>query len=218
MVESKGMSFDINEEVSTEEEGLGSNLGVGIHRHVYLTKVEYNVPAEGDVKAKWEESLDFTFVCKGTNVSKDKHGNVITDAQSRPITISRAGETALIREFFSPSKTDAAKQAKMLSRIKHILLKFMPEKEVIVKGKSFEDLSKNVIKLLEGKYENTELVLKVIKNNKYSQVPKYMPFVERADLKLSKLQLSKKEIEGEAPSAMADLEGSMDIEMPDLEV
>lgn len=212
-----GFSFEINEEVETQEEGLGSNLGVGIHKGIFLTSISYNTPDEDDVKAKWEESLDFKFECRATNLKKDKYGNIIPDANGKNIVISRPGESIDVREFFSASKTDAAKQQKMLGRIKHILVKFMKPEEVIVSGKSFKELSENVIKLVGDKYKDTELRLKVIKNGKYSQVPKYMPFLERADLTATKLQLSAKEEQGDKPTNIADLDLAGEIQMPDLE-
>ena len=207
--------FSINEETETQEEGLSSVLSPGIHNNLILKKVEYITPDEDDTTAKWEEAIEFTFETTMTSLKRDNNGNLITDTNKNNIIISKAGSTISKREFFSKSKTDSKKLKNMLSRLKHIMTKFMPEEEAIVKGKDFKALCLSIVKKLDAHKEGKKVRIKVTKNGKYSNIPNYMPFIESMTVKGSKLQMSSKEYEGEEASNLDDLDMGAEIEIPD---
>jgi hypothetical protein len=92
------------------------------------------------------------------------------------------------KEFTREEKIKAAYD-EQADKIKHILTKFMPEKDVILKGATFEDFANSVVKLLGDKFVGKKLRLKLVYNKKnYLSFPKFN-FIENVETTPSRLKI-----------------------------
>jgi len=132
-------------------------MDVGIHENVEMTRVEYG-------KTEKNEFIAFYFV--GADGSKLSH------TEWKPTE----------RSMDTPEKL-AEKELNQMSRIKQIVLNFIPEANFVFQANSFEDFAKKVIALLGTTYVGVKLRLKVVYSGKYTSLPNYWKFrfIERMD-------------------------------------
>lgn len=129
-------------------------LDVGIHENVEMIRVEYN---------KTEKNEFIAFYFQGPTGEKLSHTE------------------------WKPTGDDAAKVAdkelNQMSRIKQIVLNFMPKEQFVFQANSFEEFAKKVIELLGTKFVGVKLRLKVVYSGKYTSLPNYWKFrfIERMD-------------------------------------
>ena len=218
MSEEKKNIFAIDESVQPDEQGSGNQMNPGIHSGVELREIKFVVPEEDS--ANWEQAVDFIFESKITNYLRDSKGNIVVGDDGSKIIISRPGDTSVRREFYSESTFSEKKWTNSLKRMKHIMSKFVAENEAVASGKTFEALVKDIIKRLEGKTEGVKLRLKVVQvvssGKIYNQIPNYTPFVERLDVKMSKLQIRDNELKAESPTNFTGLEEGGEIDIPEV--
>lgn len=132
-------------------------MDVGIHENVEMTRVEYG-------KTEKNEFIAFYFV--GADGSKLSH------TEWKPTL--RTDDTA---------EKLAEKELNQMSRIKQIVLNFIPENNFVFQANSFEDFAKKVIALLGTSYLGVKLRVKVVYSGKYTSLPTYWKFrfIERMD-------------------------------------
>jgi hypothetical protein len=132
-------------------------MDVGIHENVEMTRVEYG-------KTEKNEFIAFYFV--GADGSKLSH------TEWKPTE----------RSTDTPEKL-AEKELNQMSRIKQIVLNFIPESSFIFQANSFEDFAKKVIALLGTTFVGVKLRVKVVYSGKYTSLPTYWKFrfIERMD-------------------------------------
>jgi len=193
--------IEVDKNVQVTEESMGNRFKAGIHEKVTLSSCKYVKPESED--AKWKEAIDFVFSATKTSYKKDMEGNVVKNNQGEKIVISEAGDSITKREFYDEDSTDQKKK-NFSKRIKHILTKFVPEEEAVVKGTTLEKFADAVNKKLEGKTEGVYLDVKVVMDRGYTQIPNYTPFIQLHGQR--NLTISSKELqEDTAPSTFADL-------------
>ncbi len=132
-------------------------MDVGIHENVEMTRVEYG-------KTEKNEFLAFYFV--GADGSKLSH------TEWKPTE----------RSLDTPEKL-AEKELNQMSRIKQIVLNFIPEANFVFQANNFADFAQKVISLLGTTFVGVKLRLKVVYSGKYTSLPTYWKFrfIERMD-------------------------------------
>lgn len=218
MSEEEKNIFAIDGSIQPNEQGSGNQMNPGIHSGVELKEIKLVTPEEDS--ANWEQAVDFVFESKITNYLRDGKGNIVTGDDGSKIVISRPGDTSVRREFYSESNFTEKKWTNSLKRMKHIMSKFVPESEAVASGKTFQALIKDIIKRLEGKTEGVKLRLKIVQaasnGRLYNQVPNYTPFIERLDVKISKLQIRDNELKADNPTNFSGLEEGGEIDIPEV--
>lgn len=153
--------YNVNKNINSE----GSNinfLDVGIHENVLMTGIEYKVSPEGN------EFMVLTF---------EKDGKVVTHTEWRP-------------KDDDPDKLDN-KTANQIKRVKHIVTKFIPEETYEFEVNTFKEFCDKTISMLDGKYENKPVRIKVIYNySNYTALPNYVPFIESMEVPKEESKLS----------------------------
>lgn len=86
---------------------------------------------------------------------------------------------------------DEKKLENMAKRIKHILTKFIPEEQAVLKGNTYEEFAYGVIALLGKNNVGKSVSIKLVYNDKNNlQFTKYLGFIakEAKDLSISKTE------------------------------
>ena len=104
------------------------------------------------------------------------------------------GNTYNMREFeIDPNFGDPEKKLKsQITRLKHIVTKFIPEGTSLPEADTFVELCNGIKSLMASHSANTKpMRLKMVFNNKgYLTTPKYVPFVESMSVVKSESKLS----------------------------
>jgi len=152
--------YDVTLEINSETTGVNF-IDVGIHENVKLTNVEYKESTEGN------KFMVFTF---------EKEGKTLPHTEWEP-------------KDPDPVKLKN-KKANQMKRVKHIVTKFIPEEAYVFKAEDFKSFCENTIKLLDDKFNNKLVRIKVVySNNNYTSLPNYVPFIESMDVPKEKSKL-----------------------------
>ena len=191
------MTFNIDSTLQVNEKSLTSYMNPGIHDNCEFTGVTKKVASNG------KSYLEFQF--------KNSNGELLNHAEwdVDPARITpKAGET--------PEEAVQRRVKSMLTRVKHIATKFIPEDQFVIKAQSFDELCSAVVTALTGKGVGKLVRLKVVYNyNDFSSLPNFAPFIEdmstnpsglKINPKFDKMEKASKEVESEVSgSDEADL-------------
>jgi hypothetical protein len=187
--------YEINQDTNSGEARNG--LKPGINENVFLTKVAYDKAGN---KEDAPMALIFTFANADGGSYEEKvfaldperiKANSITYPRPHGRDDSKKGYVK--GKQITPDQAVAIAFADLASKIKHIMNKFIPEDEIVLRGADFQQFSQNVINTLAGKTEGMALRLKIVYNNKdFYSLPKFPPFVECMSVTPSALTINPK--------------------------
>lgn len=184
--------YVIDETTSSGE--AGSGLRPGINENIKLTSVRYDKAGKKDDSPF---ALIFTFENETGGSFEEKLFEINPEKQKEFAVTSprKHGRDDKAKGYvkgapITPDQAVAIAYADQASRIKHIMNKFIPEDQIKISARSFQEYAEAIGKLLRGKTD-VLLRLKITLNQKdYYQIPKFPPFLERMDVNPSKLEIN----------------------------
>lgn len=154
------MSYIVNKSINSEARQTNF-IDVGIHENVELKSIEYKISPNGNPFLVLTFEKDGKLLTHTEYEPKDKDGNILEN-----------------------------KKLNQIKRLKHIFTKFVSEEEFTIEEETFEGFCKNIIRILNGKFEGKKVRIKVIYSDKnYTSLPKYVPFIEKMDVEKSGLEI-----------------------------
>ena len=192
------MTFNIDNTLQVNEKALQTYMTPGIHDNCEFVKVTKKTASNG------KSYLEFQF--------KNSEGALLNHAEwdvDPTRTTPRQGETQ--------EEAVQRKVKSMLTRIKHIATKFIPEDQFVIKAQSFDDLCAAVVTALTGKGVGKMVRIKVVYNyNDYSSLPNYCPFIEDMSSNPSGLKINPNydKMEKATKEVEAEVSGSNEADLP----
>lgn len=99
------------------------------------------------------------------------------------------GKTLSHTEWFPGDGADS-KIKNQMKRVRHIVVKYIPEEKYIFEANNFKDFAEKTIALLGESYKGVKVRLKVTyNNNNWADLPNYLPFIEKMDVPKEKSKL-----------------------------
>lgn len=77
-----------------------------------------------------------------------------------------------------------------MKRVRHIVVKFIPEEKYIFEAKDFTDFANKTVALLGTAYKGKKVRIKVVyNNNDFTDLPNYTPFIESMNIPTNESKL-----------------------------
>lgn len=91
---------------------------------------------------------------------------------------------------WSPGDGQDSKILNQMKRVRHIVVKYIPEENFIFEAQNFKEFATKTIELLGDAYKGKKVRLKVTYNtNNWADLPNYLPFIELMDVPKEKSKL-----------------------------
>lgn len=175
-------------------------ISVGIQENCYLTKVSYGPSStkEGAPKAL---IFEFKQKLEDGSLASFRHLEFAVDQSRETLNaekyyerLVKAGKTPEDPKPVFIQKYVKSVFTNLSSRVKHIMSKYIPEKDTLITGvTTFEQFSNAVVSKLGNSYVDVKVRLKLIFNSKdYPTFPKYPNFIELQTDAASALKINPK--------------------------
>jgi hypothetical protein len=100
------------------------------------------------------------------------------------------GRTLSHTEWPITNNVTAERVQNQMKRVRHIVVKFIPEEKYIFEAKDFTDFANKTVALLGEAYKGKKVRVKVVyNNNDFTDLPNYTPFIESMDIPTNESKL-----------------------------